>query len=85
MQTTEVTKNAVVTAREKIIPAEPPMTRMRIGSTVYEVRVYFNQDAKERMEDKVMRLVRNDLNTAAADGNMSLPQTGRLPERSSAA
>jgi hypothetical protein len=36
------------------------------------------------MDDKVMRLVRNDLNTTPGHGNMGLSQTGRLSERSSA-
>lgn len=85
MQTTETTKNAAVTARGSNIPTDPPHMRKRIGSTVYEVRVYFNQDTKEMMEDKILRLARNDLNMKASDGNMAVPQTGRLPERSSAA
>ena len=34
--------------------------RKRIGSTVYEVRVHFNQDAKETMDDVIMRIIRNE-------------------------
>ena len=41
-------------------PLEPHRLTKRIGSTVYEVNVYFNQDAKETMNDKIMRLIRNE-------------------------
>ena len=62
--------------------AEPAQLRKRIGSTVYEVRVRFNPDAKETMDDKILRLVRNDLNKPPQNAKMTLPQTSRLPERS---
>jgi hypothetical protein len=41
-------------------PQEPYRLTKRIGSTVYEVSVYFNQDAKETMNDKILRLIRNE-------------------------
>lgn len=71
-----------------IIPAvdateKPSLIRKRIGSTVYEVRAYFNQDAKETMNDKLLWLIRNDLNKPSMDVNMAVPQTNRLPGRSS--
>jgi hypothetical protein len=44
----------------KSSPLEPYRLKKRLGSTVYEVNVYFNQDAKETMNDKIMRLVRNE-------------------------
>ena len=31
-----------------------------IGSTTYKVRVYLSETAKETMEDKILRLIRND-------------------------
>jgi hypothetical protein len=47
---------------EKInTPQEPYRLKKRLGSTVYEVNVYFNQDAKETMNDKIMRLIRNEM------------------------
>jgi len=55
----------------------------RIGSTVYNVGVYFKQDAKETMEDKILRLIRNDSNYSQNNGIMESLQTERLPERSS--
>ena len=50
-------KNSTVTINT---PQEPYRLKKRLGSTVYEVNVYFNQDAKETMNDKIMRLVRNE-------------------------
>jgi hypothetical protein len=57
--------------------------RKRIGSTVYEVRMRFNQDAKETLDDKILSLIRNDLNNGLNDVKLALPQTGRTPERGS--
>ena len=63
---------------------EQMLMHKRIGSTVYEVHVRFSQDAKETMTDKLLRLIKNDLNLISDHSKMGLPQTGRLPERSSA-
>ncbi len=39
-------------------PNTPSMTmEKRIGSTVYEIGVYFDQTGKETMEDKLLRLI----------------------------
>jgi len=47
--------------REKVnSPLEPNRFTKRIGSTVYKVNVSFRQDAKETIDDKLMRLMRND-------------------------
>jgi hypothetical protein len=81
---TVTTKNQAAAKTQGNAHAEPVNMRKRIGSTVYEVRLHFNQDAKETMEDKLLRLVRNDLNKPRMDVNMALPQTSRLPERKSA-
>ena len=62
--------------------AEPVTIQKRIGSTVYEVRMHFNPDAKETMDGKVLRLIRNDLNKPLHDAKMTIPQTSRLSERS---
>ena len=64
--------------------AEPIKSQKRIGSTVYEVRVRFNPDAKETMNEKILRLIRNDLYFKSNNAKIKAPQTGRLPERSSA-
>ena len=35
----------------------------RIGGTTYKVRVVFNESGGETMEDKILRIVRNDMVT----------------------
>ena len=57
--------------------------RKRIGSTVFDVTIYFDQNAKETMNEKILRLIENDLNLTASNAMLYLPQTGRLPETSS--
>jgi|GEM_PF-2356465 len=39
---------------------EPLKLRSRIGSTVYEVNVYFNKDGKETMDDIILRILGNN-------------------------
>jgi hypothetical protein len=62
----------------------PIVTRKRIGSTTYEVRSYFNPAAKETIEQKLLRIIKNDLTAGLERGIMRLSQTVGLPERSSA-
>ncbi|NLB28813.1 MAG: hypothetical protein GX823_01080 [Clostridiales bacterium] len=83
MQTAKAKSLAVAETRGNHAHAEPVTMHKRIGSTVYEVRMHFNSDAKETMDDKILRLIRNDLNKPPQDAKMALPQTSRLPERSS--
>ena len=55
----------------------------RIGQTTYKVRVYLSEDAGETMEDKILRLIRNDgLAKDENRGIMSVPQMSRQSERS---
>ena len=35
----------------------------RIGGTTYKVKVVFNENGGETMEDKILRIVRNDMVT----------------------
>ena len=42
------------------LPQEPYRFTKRIGSTTFHVAVYFNPNAKETAEDKIIRLIRND-------------------------
>lgn len=54
-----------------------------IGKTTYKVRVHLSETANETMEDKILRLIRND--GLAIDGEcgiMELPQMSRQSERS---
>ena len=69
--------------------------KKKIGNTVYRVSVHFSDTSKERIEDKILRMVSNDVsslsnivtnkakNSLKNDidcGIMNLPQTGRLLE-----
>lgn len=50
----------------------------RIGNTTFHVRVHFNKAATETMEDKIVRLVRNEALANGHDrGIMESPQTSR--------
>jgi len=55
--------------------------RKRIGSTVYEVNAYFNPQAKETADEKLLRIIKNDLKFNQDCAIMIVPQTGRLQER----
>ena len=37
----------------------------RIGSIVYEVEIHFNPDAREELHDKILRLIRRDMEAAS--------------------
>ena len=55
----------------------------RIGGTTYKVRVVFNESGGETMEDKILRIVRNDMVTSDGTyGIMEAPQMSRQSERS---
>ena len=55
----------------------------RIGGTTYKVRVVFNESGYETMEDKILRIVRNDMVTNNGTyGIMETPQMSRQSERS---
>ena len=55
----------------------------RIGGTTYKVRVVFNESGSETMEDKILRIVRNDMVTNDGTcGIMETPQMSRQSERS---
>ena len=55
----------------------------RIGGTTYKVRVVFNESDGETMEDKILRIVRNDMVTNGGTyGIMEAPQMSRQSERS---
>lgn len=53
------------------------MTR-RIGGTIYKVRVHSSETAKETMEDKILRIIRNEVVTNGGTcGTMETPQVSR--------
>ena len=58
-------------------------TTHRIGGTTYKVKVVFNESGTETMEDKILRIVRNDMVTSDGTyGIMETPQMSRQSERS---
>ena len=63
--------------------ATPLKMRKRIGSTVYVTNVYFKNDAAETMNDKILRLIKNDLKFGSKNDNIKVLQMGGLPERGS--
>ena len=55
----------------------------RIGSTNYRVNAYFSEKAAETLEDKICRMIQNEvLENALVCGTMPLSQMGRQSERS---
>ena len=56
----------------------------RIGSSLYKVSVYFSEDSTETIDDKILRLAKNELNFAPPRVTIRGLQDGRLSERSSA-
>ena len=58
-------------------------TTHRIGGTTYKVKVVFNESATETMEDKILRIVRNEaLDNDGKCDIMDVPQMSRQSERS---
>ena len=55
----------------------------RIGGTTYKVRVVFNESGGETMEDKILRMIRNEtVTTGGTCGIIESPQMSRQSERS---
>lgn len=50
-------KTKTITARE-----EQPDLVKRIGKTTYKVKVHFSETNKETMNDKIIRMLRNEVN-----------------------
>ena len=50
----------------------------RIGSTTYKVKVVFSDDANETMEEKILRMIRNEGSANGSEcGIMDTPQVSR--------
>ena len=55
----------------------------RIGSTNYKVKVYFSDTERETMEEKILRMVKNDaMQNGTECAIMNAPQMSRQSERS---
>ena len=58
-------------------------TTHRIGGTTYKVKVVFNEGATETMEDKILRIVHNEMiDSGEICDIMDVPQMSRQSERS---
>ena len=58
-------------------------TTHRIGGTTYKVKVVFNEGAAETMEDKILRMIRNEtVNFEEPCDIINAPQMSRQSERS---
>ena len=51
-------------AEENTILSEQTITR-RIGRTTYNVAVHFSQTSRETINDKILRLIKNDVQDKA--------------------
>ena len=57
----EKTKNAAPTTTEQTAP----VIVRKIGKTTYTVGIHFSRTSKETMDDKVLRLIWNDIRNTA--------------------
>ena len=58
-------------------------TTHRIGGTTYKVKVVFKEGATETMEDKILRMIRNEtVNFEEPCDIINAPQMSRQSERS---
>jgi len=46
---------------ENAIPEIPSLVNKKIGNTTYEINIFFNQDVKANVEDKILKLLKNEL------------------------
>jgi hypothetical protein len=54
------------------LPKTPHHFKKRIGSTFYKVAVYHSDTSKENIEDKILRLAKNDA------ANIANPTNGKV-------
>lgn len=75
-------KNIVARTRGDIAAAEPVTCLLkRIGSTVYTVNAYFSSMTSETLEDKILRLAKNDGLDFQSEDAQSTLRTGQSRER----
>lgn len=58
------TKNSAPTTIEQ----NAPVLVRKIGKTTYMVGIHFSNTSKETMDDKVLRLIKNDIRNATMYG-----------------
>ncbi|MCL1882331.1 MAG: transposon-encoded TnpW family protein [Defluviitaleaceae bacterium] len=67
----------------KITSTNAGVLRKKIGNTTYRISVYHSTTSKENLQDKILRLAKNDLTHGGASIKLEPPQTVRLLEGSS--
>ena len=66
---------------KRLTTPEPYVLQRRIGSTLYTVKAYLSESTNETLEDKILRLARNDgLDFQSGQAQKSL-RTGRSQAR----
>jgi len=64
--------------------ATTPIVLLRqIGSTTYRIGIHFNPNAKETLDDKIHRLLKNELQSSPGNATIKPLQAGCLSERGS--
>lgn len=54
-------QETIQTVTKTTATTKPQTVKRKIGKTTYELSLHFSQTSTERMSDKVMRLLENDL------------------------
>ena len=68
----------------KSSPSAAGFFNCRIGGTLFKVRVYTSSGYADTLDEKISRLIRNEVMTGGGNcGMMDLPQMSQPPERSS--
>ena len=69
---------------EKASPSPAGFFYRRIGGTLFKVRVYTGSRYADTLDEKISRLIRNEVMTGGGNcGMMDSPQMSQPPERSS--
>lgn len=71
------------TLENQILQPEQVNFTYKIGSTIYQIGVHYNDTNKESLDDKIFRMMKNDLQSGTNFGIIKAPQAELLPERGS--
>lgn len=56
------TESAISANSSEESKSDTPKLVKKIGSTTYEISMFFSKTSKETISDKIMRLIKNDTN-----------------------
>ncbi len=62
------TVHTAATTQGRSPVAEPITMRKRIGSTLYKVNIHFCDNTAETMDDKILRLIKRDIESGKRAG-----------------